>query len=135
MNIGVGLDSIEIHRFAHWHTYSKKKLCRIFSQHELDYCLRTQYKSAERFAVRFAIREAFLKALSIAHPNKTFALLSICRLIQVLPASNGSPHLHIDWSTFFKIYAIPPIDMQASVSLTHTKIIATALVFLTPKSN
>ena len=56
---GIGIDSIEIARFRLWHTYSYRQLSRIFSSEEIDYCLSNIIKSSERFAVRFAAKEAF----------------------------------------------------------------------------
>ena len=56
MICGIGVDSVEIERFALWLDYSKKRLSRIFSLEEIEYCLQQKNKSAERFAVRFAAR-------------------------------------------------------------------------------
>ncbi len=78
MILGIGIDTVDIQRFALWHTYSPKKLARIFSPEEIEYCLSQPHKSAERFAVRFAAREALYKALCYAYPNNTFPFLTVC---------------------------------------------------------
>src|ERR1700760_1560832 len=79
MILGIGVDTIEIERFASWQTYSRQKLLRIFSQEEIDYVLSNQQKSAERFAVRFSAREALYKALSYAFPDKKIPFLMLCK--------------------------------------------------------
>ena len=78
MILGIGVDTIEIERFAVWHTYSSKKLQRIFSLEEIEYCRAQPNKSAERFAARFAAREALYKALSYAYPDITLPFLTLC---------------------------------------------------------
>ena len=50
MILGVGIDAVEIARFADWHTKSDKQLRRIFSEEEMAYCLSVPAKTAERFA-------------------------------------------------------------------------------------
>lgn len=64
MVLGIGIDSVDIARFEQWHTYSHKKLLRVFSPAEIAYSLENPTKSAERFAVRFAAKEALFKALT-----------------------------------------------------------------------
>jgi holo-[acyl-carrier protein] synthase len=112
MILGIGVDTIEIERFSLWHTYSPKKLRRIFSVEEIDYCLSQKNKSAERFAARFAAREALYKALSYAYPDNKLPFLTLCayttikkigqRPILVLNNESGidmsSLHIHLSWS-------------------------------------
>ncbi len=66
MILAIGHDIVEINRFAHWHTYSLKKLSKVFNQSEIDYCLQHPAYTAQRFAVRFAAKEAAYKALCSA---------------------------------------------------------------------
>ncbi len=70
MIIGIGVDSVEIERFSHWSTYNYKQLSRIFSAQEIEYSLSISAKSAERFAVRFAAKEAFVKSLGTGFNDK-----------------------------------------------------------------
>ena len=58
---GIGIDSVEVARFAHWYSYPHASLRRIFSNTEIDYCLARTAQSSAHFAARFAAREAFLK--------------------------------------------------------------------------
>ncbi|GAG59168.1 unnamed protein product, partial [marine sediment metagenome] len=89
MIFGIGIDSVEIKRFAYWRQFNKKTLQRIFSSEEIDYCFITPVKSAERFAVRFAVREAFFKAYSSAFPEKIAPFLMICNQTIILQPSQN----------------------------------------------
>lgn len=131
MIIGIGIDSIEIERFALWHTYSHKQLARIFSPEEIEYCCAIQHKSAERFAVRFAAREAFFKAL--AHGNhQSMPFLAVCKKMRVIRNAKGAPVLLVDWHAFFTLLDTSP---DIFLSLTHTQSVATAMVVLATKLN
>lgn len=114
MILGLGIDSVEISRFKRWHAYSKNKLLRFFSATEVDYCLKEPHKAAERFAARFSTKEALLKALSQAYPEKQFNLLHIAKNCQVL-SLHGKPQLEINFA------ALNISKIQALVSLTHTR--------------
>ena len=94
MILGIGVDTVEVNRFSEWHTYSKKKLLRIFSDEEIEYCLSNPNKSAERFAARFAAREAFFKALSYAYPSKNVPFLTLCKAI-IIKKINSRPYIII----------------------------------------
>jgi len=52
------------------------------------------FKSAERFAVRFAAREALYKALSYAYPHYSFPFLTLCKNIAITKTDNR-PYLAI----------------------------------------
>lgn len=126
MIFGIGVDTIEIERFFQWHTYTQKKLLRIFSRSEIDYCLTDAQKSAERFAVRFAVREALYKALSVAFPDKKIPFLTLCRNTTIIKKA-GMPYLIIN-----------DLGIDASLftfhlSLSHSRTIATAFVVIEQK--
>ena len=117
MIVGIGIDSVEISRFSHWHNYTR--LRRVFSQEELAYCLSNPAKSAERFAARFAAKEAFYKAAgSLGGPQVPF--LKIARHIQVI-SLQGRPVLQVNCKNNPGLIHL---------SLTHTKTIATAVVII-----
>ena len=124
--IGVGIDSVEIERFKYWHTYSKKSLLRIFSPDEIEYCMSVPIKSAERFAARFAVREAFLKALRQAMPETSFPLLKICASIKICSHLNLAPKVFVDWNQL----CLTDKKFNTHVSWTHTKTAATAIIIL-----
>ena len=123
MILGIGIDSIEIMRFAHWHTYSHAQLQRVFSVNEITYCLQAPQKSAERFAARFAAREALWKALCQANPQHPKAFLTFCRKVEVAHCSRGVPYFIIDEKY---------VGTQTKIllSLTHTGNTATALTII-----
>ena len=120
MILGIGIDSVEIARFAQWHTYSQKQLLRIFSQPEIEYCLAVPLKSAERFAVRFAAREALFKAYSSWQPDHKIPFLTFCTAITIAK-KNGVPT---------PILSGQLAQCKALLSLTHTATTATAFAIL-----
>lgn len=124
MILGIGVDSVDVIRFAQWHTYSRKTLSRIFSPQEIDYCCKNISKSAERFAVRFAAREALYKALCVAYPHQKIPFLTLCAHTTISKI-NGVPCLGVR--------DIRDLDMSSFVfhlSLTHTSFVATAFVLI-----
>jgi holo-[acyl-carrier protein] synthase len=129
MIVGLGIDSVEIERFASWHT--KPWLGRILSAQEIDYCLSNTRLAPQRFAVRFAAREALYKALSGAIPGHTIPFLTLCRAA-TLENQNSPPALRVDWKL---LQPHAPPDFQGNplhilVSLTHTRVTATAIVII-----
>lgn len=61
---GIGNDIIEIDRIAKSiETYGNRFLKRIFTSNEISYCKKHLHKSQERFAGRWAAKEAVSKAL------------------------------------------------------------------------
>ena len=121
--IAIGIDAVDIKRFGHWHTYKTQLLSRIFSPTEIAYCLSIPQKSAERFAVRFAAKEAFFKALYQMSPGQVPPFLKVARHAHVT-TSTGNPTLAIDWK------ALNVLPVTALVTLTHTKTIALAQVLI-----
>lgn len=126
MVVGIGIDAVEIKRFAMWHTYSHKTLSRIFSAQEIEYCLATPLKSAERFAVRFSAREAFFKAWNMAYPNQYIPLLTQCKAIQIAHDHNHTPYLKVNWDEM----GISQPDTSALMTLTHSNNTAIVCVML-----
>ncbi len=121
----IGIDSIEISRFSNWHTFPHAQLRKIFSETEIAYCLKSPSLAPQRFAVRFAAKEAFFKAFCAAHPNDYRPFLTICKSISVEKGNNNIPLLQVDWH-FLGLRA----SLEPLLSLTHTKTIASAIIFL-----
>lgn len=130
MIIGIGIDSTDINRFAHWKNYSDEKLRRIFSPEEIEYGKSHSDKTAERFAVRFAAREALYKALSTAVPDHTIPFLTLCAAIKITKNADGAPKIWVDHSRI-RINLLH--DCTIWLSLSHAKNVATALVILEKK--
>ncbi|MBN1549277.1 holo-ACP synthase [Candidatus Babeliales bacterium] len=122
MIIGLGLDTVEIERFEKWHTYKRKQLARIFSKEEIDYCLQYQTTSAERFAVRFAAKEALFKA---ANTVASISFLHLCKMSNVHHDHHGQARMTI-LDSYYRKLGSPTI----SISLTHSRTIASAIVIL-----
>jgi len=129
MILGIGVDCIEIHRFIEWHTYSYKKLLRIFSEQEIKYCLKHTNKSAERFAARFAAKEAFFKAFSLMNPHVYIPFLTLCRYVSVQKYQER-PLLWVNWQQIALTKPIQVSSIACHLSLTHTKVCATAFIVI-----
>lgn len=116
MIVGIGVDIVDIHRFDAWHTKSRSSLARIFSESEIDYCLAVAAKSAERFAIRYAAKEAFFKAIN---RKQLCSLLTACKAFSI-PDGTGIPA--IDWN----MLQIQPWHVYCSLS--HSNMVAIAYV-------
>ncbi len=125
---GIGIDAVDIQRFASWRTKSDKALEKILTSEEITYCRSEPLLSAERFAGRFAAREALYKALSSSgFLSETCSLVKLCRLVKIHSSSTGAPLISIDWSTLLDKHQQQPTIF---VSLTHTATTALAVVIL-----
>lgn len=130
MIIGIGVDTADIARFSEWHTYSIKTLSRIFSSQEIAYALKTSRLSAERFAVRFAAKEALTKAIRQTL-NPECPLLSVYKASSVEKDINGKPYFAINWTTLVQNKKnIPHFSPKIHLSISHSKHIATAFVVI-----
>ena len=134
---GIGIDAVEIVRFALWHTYSDTKLSRIFSATEIAYCRACTAKSAERFAARFAAREALYKALCQAYPDNKYLFLTLCKNVKITHGSHGQPELTVNWQnlTHKAIQSSGDTTLHDKtprilLSLTHTDTLAMAWVVI-----
>ena len=130
MILGIGIDSVEIKRFSHWRQFSKKTLQRVFSSEEIDYCFITPMKSRERFAVRFAIREAFFKAYTTVFPKIRIPFLTVCKQLVLKKTAYGVPYLLINWGQLIRDNNQITSKITTSISFSHSKTIATAVVIL-----
>ncbi len=108
--IGVGTDIVEVKRIASF-VAKKSALERVFSEMEIAYCLSKKNKY-EHFAVRFAAKEAFLKAI----PFTEIALKDI----EVNNLPSGAPVIICKDKRLKKI--------KIHLSLSHCKSYATAVV-------
>lgn len=136
MIVAIGIDSVEINRFAQWHIFSPTQLLRILSAREQAYCRLHTRTSAERFAAHFAIREAFFKALRTAYPPHPIPFLSICRLIELIHQPEQAPTLLVNWDALAKKMNLHFLNQPTVItSLTHTRTTATACVVMQEEFN
>jgi len=125
MICGIGIDSVDIARFNDWSDYPPKKLLKIFSGHEIDYCLKNPKKSAERFSARFAAREAFFKAFCSMKPNHKIPFLTVCKSIWLESKKGHPPQMHVDWHAL-SVDCAPKVW----ISITHTGALATVIAII-----
>ena len=94
MIVGIGVDIVDIDRFEQSITrYGDRFLKRLFSDDEIAYC-RRHTLAAQHFAVRFAAKEAVLKALRYGiGPGVSL------KDIRVTRGERGEPHIELDGHT------------------------------------
>jgi holo-[acyl-carrier protein] synthase len=116
--VGVGVDLCDVDRIRRTLARTPGFAARVFTQAEQDYCRRAR-DPAERFAARFAAKEAVLKALS--------AGLGACpfRDIEVVRGRSGAPAVELHGAA--AALAAERGVAGWRVSLTHTRTMAEAV--------
>lgn len=128
MIAGIGIDTVTIKRFNHWSQFSYSRLQRIFAAEEIDYCMSNVSKTSERFAARFAAKEAFYKALSpIRLQNIPFFTLSTKIIVR---RDKCGIHLIVDWQFFVSNRYMKHDNFKTHISITHTDTNATAVIVI-----
>jgi holo-[acyl-carrier protein] synthase len=120
--VGVGVDLCEVERMRRTLARTPGFADRVYTEAEQDYCRRRR-DPAERFAARFAAKEAVLKALG--------AGIGSCSLrdIEVVRAESGAPSLVLHGRA-----AALAADRGVTawhLSLTHTATLAEAIAIAT----
>ena len=122
MILGVGIDIIEVDRVAEKVAKDNGFREKVFSAEEIRFCT-SGNRAAEAFAVRFAAKEAFLKAtgrgLTAGH--------ELCD-IEVVSDSLGKPDIRLHNS--FAQMAEHSGWRKIHLSLSHIKAAACAVVIL-----
>lgn len=128
MILGTGIDLVSVERFSSWASIPMLQLKKIFSEEEINYCLKVPRLSAQRFAVRFAVREAFFKALSVWQKTVRHPLLKVCKSVKLVHSENQAPVIHINWTMLGveKNHG----SLVVHCSLTHTADSALAMVII-----
>jgi holo-[acyl-carrier protein] synthase len=122
MIFGVGIDMVEVGRIASGISKESGFREMVFSPAEIVYCESKKYKF-EHYAARFAAKEAFFKALGTGWTDDT-----LFNEVEVVNADNGKPGIKLSGSTANAVGLNGAVTI--SVSLTHTKIQASAIVII-----
>ncbi len=126
MITGVGIDMIEVERVAA--KISKEAGFRelVFSENEISYC-ETKSNKFEHYAARFAAKEAFFKAIGSGWLDGTSF-----HEIEISNDEAGKPGLILLGATRNELIFLG--DIKISVSLSHIKTMATAIVIIEKQS-
>ena len=117
--IGVGIDVCDVDRMRRVLARSPRFAARVFTEDEQAYC-RKRRDPVERFAARFAAKEAVLKAMGVGLGACAF------REIEVVRAESGAPSLALRGAAGELAAARGIANWH--VSLSHTSTVAEALV-------
>ena len=124
MIIGIGVDIIEIARIEHaLKEHGDRIQKRVFTPDEILYCQATG-RAAERYATRFAAKEAARKAFGAARPLQALSWHEV----EIISSAEGAPQLH------FRGRAAELVEelgvLRSHVSLSHSHEQAVAMVVL-----
>jgi holo-[acyl-carrier protein] synthase len=120
--VGVGIDAVDVARLSEALTRTPTLEGRLFTSDERAYCT-AGGRPAERFAVRFAAKEAAMKALGVGLGGIGW------HDVEVVRAPSGAPSLAISGRA--AELAAEAGGTRWHVSLTHTGTVAQAIVLLT----
>ncbi len=91
MIYGIGIDLVRVDRIARvLARYGDRFLSRVFTPGEIAYC-QGRASSAPAFALRFAAKEAFSKALGVGLRRGGIRWQEV----EVVPDHRGKPEMHI----------------------------------------
>ena len=121
MIVGLGIDLMEVKKIEK-DIRSNTFLRKVFTDAEVREC-KSVLKSAERFAGRFAAKEAFMKAIGKGIRQEVWFAQ-----IEVLTNEQGQPYIKVNGEAQAGLYAMEVKNIQ--VSITHTQHYAAAVVIL-----
>ena len=123
MIFGIGCDIIETKRIElSINKFRERFLHRIFTKQEIDYC-NSKKKSSLHFAVRFAAKESFVKALGTGFDGNIG-----WNEIEIINNSAGKPQLKLNGNAKDKVEKLGIKNMN--VTLSHVTKNAIAVVIL-----
>ena len=124
MIVGVGVDIVDISRLERSIAeYGERFINRVFTPREIEYCERLARKG-ERYATRFAAKEAARKAIGAATPVKALAWHDV----EIISSTEGAPQLQFHGRAAELVKEIG--ITRAHVSLSHAADQAVAFVVL-----
>ena len=110
-----GVDIESVSRFASKESMNRRFLSRCFTTREVEYCL-SKTDPAPHFAVRFAAKEAVIKALSGLN------LAVNWDKIEIINRDDGRPYVHLHTSDKMSL------SLNIDISLSHSETLAIAFV-------
>jgi holo-[acyl-carrier protein] synthase len=124
MIVGIGVDIIDISRLeralqVHGHRFRD----RIFTAREIEYCEKS-FRRAERYATRFAAKEAARKAFGAATPVRALSWHDI----EIISSNEGAPQLEFHGRAGELVGQLGVA--RAHISLSHATDQAMAVVIL-----
>ena len=122
MTHGVGIDLIEVKRVASGINKESGFREMVFSAAEIAYC-ESKKNKFERYAARFAAKEAFFKALGTGWVENT-----LFNEVEVVHNTDGKPEIWLSGLTQTTVNAMGITKIL--VSLSHIKEMASAVVIL-----
>ena len=117
---GLGVDIVEIDRMREALRRHPRMKERIFSSEERAYCDKRN-KPEVHYALRFAAKEAVLKALGTGFAGMTF------QDVEVVRDSGGRPSPRLHGRAAEVAEELGVIEMHLSLSYTHTTAVASAV--------
>lgn len=119
---GTGIDIVEVGRIDKLLAKGKLFTDKVFSQIESDYCNK-QGVPAQSYAGKFAVKEAFLKAIGTGWRGE-LALHEI----QTINDELGKPHLEIIGKSKDVIPDLDKVILHVSISHTDRYAVATVII-------
>jgi holo-[acyl-carrier protein] synthase len=121
MITGIGIDLLEVEKIEK-DIQSRGYLRKVFTAAEIMEC-KSVVRSAERFAGRFAVKEAFMKAIGKGIRQEVWF-----SQIEVLNNEDGQPYIQVKGEAQAWLCAMEVKNIH--VSITHTQQYAAAIVIL-----
>src|SRR5881398_1940816 len=124
MIVGIGIDIIEVSRLQRAITqHGARFIDRVFTAREIAHC-EAMARRAERYATRFAAKEAARKAIGAATPLLALAWHDV----EIISSTEGAPQLEFHGRAAELIEQLAVA--RAHVSLSHSAEQAMAFVIL-----
>jgi holo-[acyl-carrier protein] synthase len=126
MITGLGVDIVEIDRMATALKRHPRMRERLFSAEERAYCDKRN-RPEIHYALRFAAKEAVLKALGTGFAGMKFTDVEVVR------DAGGRPEPRLTGRAKEVAGALGVVELHLSLSYTHTTAVASAVAITTPK--